>query len=66
MTNPVDLRLYALVDPERSGGYALPDLAARVVKGGATLGAGVDHPQYLHAIPALAENFRSALLADLS
>ena len=33
----VDHRLYALVDPERSGGYALADLAARVVRGGATL-----------------------------
>lgn len=33
----VDLRLYALVDPERSGGHALPDLARAVVAGGATL-----------------------------
>ncbi|MCC7346978.1 MAG: thiamine phosphate synthase [Variibacter sp.] len=33
----VDLRLYALVDPERSGGYRMGDLAARVVAGGATL-----------------------------
>jgi thiamine-phosphate pyrophosphorylase len=37
MTNPVDLRLYALVDPDTSGGHALPDLAAKVVAGGATL-----------------------------
>ena len=32
-----DIRLYALVDPQRAGGYALPDLARRVVEGGATL-----------------------------
>jgi thiamine-phosphate pyrophosphorylase len=33
----VDLRLYALVDPERANGRALEDLAQRVVAGGATL-----------------------------
>jgi thiamine-phosphate pyrophosphorylase len=33
----VDLRLYALVDPERANGLALDDLAARVAAGGATL-----------------------------
>jgi thiamine-phosphate pyrophosphorylase len=33
----VDVRLYALVDPETSGGFALDDLARRVVSGGATL-----------------------------
>jgi thiamine-phosphate pyrophosphorylase len=32
-----DIRLYALVDPQRSGGHALADLARRVVDGGATL-----------------------------
>jgi len=32
-----DLRLNAIVDPERAGGYALADLAARCVRGGATL-----------------------------
>jgi thiamine-phosphate pyrophosphorylase len=32
-----DIRLYALVDPQRSGGHTLPDLARRVVDGGATL-----------------------------
>jgi thiamine-phosphate pyrophosphorylase len=32
-----DIRLYALVDPQRAGGRALPDLARRVVDGGATL-----------------------------
>jgi thiamine-phosphate pyrophosphorylase len=33
----VDLRLYALVDPETSGGFALDDLARRIAGGGATL-----------------------------
>jgi thiamine-phosphate pyrophosphorylase len=33
----VDLRLYALVDPERAGGAALADLAGRLAQGGATL-----------------------------
>jgi thiamine-phosphate pyrophosphorylase len=33
----VDLRLYALVDPATSGGFALDDLARRVAGGGATL-----------------------------
>jgi thiamine-phosphate pyrophosphorylase len=34
---PLDLRLYALVDPEHAGGRSLPDLARRVAEGGATL-----------------------------
>src|SRR5882672_11925214 len=34
---PVDLRLYALVDPEHAGGHALADLARLVAQGGATL-----------------------------
>ncbi len=33
----VDLRLYALVDPEHAAGRALPDLARAVAEGGATL-----------------------------
>src|SRR5499426_3370292 len=33
----LDLRLYALVDPERANGRALDELARRVVTGGATL-----------------------------
>ncbi len=34
---PVDLRLYAIVDPEHAGGRSLPDLAKLVAAGGATL-----------------------------
>ncbi len=33
----VDLRVYALVDPDRSGGRKLEDIARAVVEGGATL-----------------------------
>jgi thiamine-phosphate pyrophosphorylase len=33
----LDLRLYALIDPERANGRELDDLAQRVVAGGATL-----------------------------
>ena len=33
----VDLRLYALLDPEHAGGHALADLARLVAQGGATL-----------------------------
>ena len=33
----VDLRLYALVDPDRSGGHRLADLSRKLVQGGATL-----------------------------
>ena len=34
---PVDIRLYALLDSQRAGGHALPELARCVVDGGATL-----------------------------
>ena len=33
----IDIRLNAIVDPERAGGYDLVDLARRVAEGGATL-----------------------------
>ncbi len=46
--------------------FELTDAMAKALKSGASLGVGVDHPQYQHAIPAVAENVRSALLADLS
>jgi thiamine-phosphate pyrophosphorylase len=34
---PVDLRLYAIIDPERAGGHDTADLARSVAAGGATL-----------------------------
>jgi hypothetical protein len=46
--------------------FELTDSMAKALKGGASLGVGVDHPQYSHAIPAVEERVRSALLADLS
>ena len=33
----IDLRVYALVDPERAGEHSLPALAAKLAEGGATL-----------------------------
>jgi thiamine-phosphate pyrophosphorylase len=33
----IDLRLYTIVDPQRAGAHALPDLARAVANGGATL-----------------------------
>ena len=33
----VDLRLYALLDPQRCGAFSLPDIARSVIAGGATL-----------------------------
>ena len=33
----VDVRVYALVDPERAGGHELPKLAWLLASGGATL-----------------------------
>jgi thiamine-phosphate pyrophosphorylase len=35
--NPVDLRVYAIVDPEHTGGKSLAELARQVAQGGATL-----------------------------
>jgi thiamine-phosphate pyrophosphorylase len=37
LVKPIDLRLNAIVDPERAGGHNLVELARRVVEGGATL-----------------------------
>ena len=37
MVKPLDLRLNAIIDPERAGGHDLVDLARRVAAGGATL-----------------------------
>ena len=35
--NPVDLRVYAIVDPEHTGGKSVAELARQVAEGGATL-----------------------------
>jgi hypothetical protein len=36
------------------------------LKGGAVLGAGIDHPNYHHELRPVAENIRAALCADLA
>jgi hypothetical protein len=40
------------------------EMAAKA-KGGATLAAGIDHPNYLHELRPVPENVRQALCADL-
>ena len=37
MLDQLDLRLYAILDPEQAGGHALPDLARMLAAGGVTL-----------------------------
>jgi hypothetical protein len=46
--------------------FELTEPMAQALKGGASLSIGVAHEQYQHAIAAVAENVRSALLADLT
>ena len=37
MLDQLDLRLYAILDPEHAGGHALPELARKLAAGGVTL-----------------------------
>jgi hypothetical protein len=46
--------------------FELSEAMVASLKGGASLGVGVDHPNYPHSIPAVEEAVRSALLADLT
>jgi hypothetical protein len=46
--------------------FELTEAMATALKGGASLAVGVDHPGYQHAIPAVEEQVRSSLLADLT
>jgi len=46
--------------------FELTEAMAAALKGCASLGVGVDHPNYPHAIVAVEEHVRSALLADLT
>ena len=61
MPGPVDLRLYAIVDPERAGGYGLVDLACRVAAGGATLVQLRDKRNESRAMVDLARAIKAAL-----
>jgi len=57
----VDLRLYAIVDPEHAGGHALPDLARKVAQGGATLVQLRDKVHGTGEMVALARAIKAAL-----
>src|SRR5690242_11951754 len=61
----VDLRLYAIVDPETAGGHALPDLARMVAAGGATLVQLRDKMHDTREMIALARAIKAALPADV-
>ncbi len=58
---PVDLRLNAIIDPERSGGRDLADLARRVAEGGATLVQLRDKKGDTRAMVAAARAIKAAL-----
>jgi thiamine-phosphate pyrophosphorylase len=57
----LDLRLNAIVDPERSGGHQLADLAARCVRGGATLVQLRDKRSETRALVEEAKAIKAAL-----
>jgi thiamine-phosphate pyrophosphorylase len=58
---PVDLRLNAIVDPERAGGYELADLARQVAQGGATLVQLRDKASETRAMVGSARAIKAAL-----
>ena len=57
----VDLRLNAIVDPERSGGHDLADLARLCAEGGATLVQLRDKLSGTRAMVATARAIKQAL-----
>jgi thiamine-phosphate pyrophosphorylase len=61
MRVPIDLRLNAIVDPERAGGHDLIDLARRVAEGGATLVQLRDKRSETRAIVEKARAVKAAL-----
>jgi thiamine-phosphate pyrophosphorylase len=61
MRNPVDLRLNAIVDPERAGGRDLADLARLCAEGGATLVQLRDKVNETRAMVAQARAIKQAL-----
>jgi thiamine-phosphate pyrophosphorylase len=61
----VDLRVYAIVDPEHAGGHALPDLARMLAHGGATLIQMRDKIHEAREMVALARAIKAALPADV-
>jgi thiamine-phosphate pyrophosphorylase len=65
MPDDLDLRLYAIVDPEQSGGHALPELARMVAAGGATLIQLRDKKSDTRDMIALARAVKAALPASV-
>jgi thiamine-phosphate pyrophosphorylase len=65
MMEQVDLRLYAIVDPEHAGGRALPELARLVAAGGATLVQLRDKVSDKRAMIALARDIKAVLPPNL-
>jgi thiamine-phosphate pyrophosphorylase len=61
----VDLRLYAIVDPQTAGGHALPELARLVAAGGATLVQLRDKVHDTREMIALARAIKAALPAQV-
>ena len=61
----VDLRLYAIVDPEHAGGHALPDLARMLARGGATLVQLRDKIHDTRRMVELARAVKAALPAEV-
>jgi len=61
----VDLRLYAIVDPQHAGGRALPDLARMLAQGGATLVQLRDKVHGTDEMIALARAIKAALPGDV-
>jgi thiamine-phosphate pyrophosphorylase len=57
----LDLRVYAILDPEHAGGHALPDLARKLAAGGVTLVQLRDKTNDLRAQVALARAVKAAL-----
>ena len=57
----LDLRLYAIVDPQRAGTHALPDLARAAARGGATLVQLRDKVSDTRQLVAAARAIKAAL-----
>jgi thiamine-phosphate pyrophosphorylase len=64
-TLTVDLRLYAIVDPDHAGGHALPDLARMAAQGGATIVQLRDKVHDTSEMVALARAIKAALPAHV-
>ena len=63
MLDQLDLRLYAILDPEHAGGHALPDLARMVAAGGAPWSSCATSKATRRSQIALARAVKAALPA---